>query len=170
MYEIGKHGYIEHDASLVHEDTPPGQVYAPTEVKPDLVELLIKDATDTSEAEKREERGEDQQVKEYKTLLGTRAVAQARVRREKQSPQLDKLHALIACGEIAVALGILEIKEGTSTGVPVEWVREWMGEERFPTGWQPTHVQGLIQSIKRTKAVRKAMEEVKKIEASHGGQ
>lgn len=165
LYEIGKHGRIEHDASLVHEDTPPGQVYAPIEVKPDLVDLLIRDATGAGEAEgKGFESKKRQQVKELKTLMDARGVARARLRREKQSPPLDAVHAEIARGEMALVLGMMGIKDGANAGVPVEQVREWIGEERLPTGWQPTHVLGLIKTVGLAKAIRNAMQEQRKME------
>lgn len=86
-------------------------------------------------------------------------VARSRIRREKDSPPLDPVHAEIARGEMGIILGVLETKGEEKVGIPVEWMREWIGEERLPSGWKPTHVQGLLDTMKRSKAIRAAMEE-----------
>ncbi|KAE9397949.1 Cloroperoxidase [Gymnopus androsaceus JB14] len=43
LHLIGKHNGLEHDASLVHKDTPRGEKYAPTEIKQSWVLKLIGD-------------------------------------------------------------------------------------------------------------------------------
>ncbi|KAG6868292.1 hypothetical protein C0993_005368, partial [Termitomyces sp. T159_Od127] len=155
LYDIGEHGKIEHDASLVHRDTPVGQQYAPIEVEEELVDLLADDAKTGSEGEGGE-----------RTLMDARDVARARVRREKQSPRLDAVHAEIARGEMAIVLGVFEKHEGTNVGVPVEWMREWMYHERLPKEWERdgTHVQGLLNVISRAKSIRLAMQSLEKAE------
>ena len=151
LYEIGKHGAVEHNASLVHIDTPPNEKYAPIGIEQELVQQLIDDAKTG------DEEGEGPEAGNRKILMDASAVARARIRREKCSPVLDGMHAEIARGEMAIILGVWETKAGSNVGVPVEWMREWIGHERFPSDWKPTHVQGLFDVIKHSKAIRDAM-------------
>lgn len=156
LYTIGKHGAVEHDASLVHLDTPQGQEFAPIKIQPGLVKDLIDDAKTGNEEAEGEEAGD------RRILMDASDVARARLRRQKSSPTLDGLHAEIARGEMAIILGVWETKAGSNVGVPVEWMREWMGSERLPSDWKPTHVQGLFDVVKRAKAIRSAMEQQQK--------
>jgi Peroxidase, family 2 len=156
LYDIGKHGAVEHDASLVHRDTPSGQKFAPIEVQEGLVSELIKDAKTGSEE------GEGPEAGDRRTLMDASDVARARIRREKCSPTLDGMHAEIARGEMAIILGVWETRAGSNVGVPVEWMREWIGHERFPSGWKATHVQGLFDVIRRSKAIRTSMAQQKR--------
>jgi hypothetical protein len=156
LYEIGKHGAVEHNASLVHKDTPSNEKYAPIEVQQGLVQQLIDDAKTG------DEEGEGPEAGDRRVLMDASDVARARIRREKCSPQLDGVHAEIARGEMAIILGVWETKAGSNVGVPVEWMREWIGHERLPEGWKATHVQGLFDVVKRSKAIRSAMELQKK--------
>jgi hypothetical protein len=159
LYEFGKHGAIEHDASLVHSDTPPGEKYAPIEIHQELVRQLIDDV-------KTEGKG----IKEggKSCVMDASDVARARIRREKGSPALDGLHAEVARGEMAIILGIWETKVGNKVGVPVEWVREWLGQERLPSDWKATHVQGLFDVVRRAKAIRSSMDQQRKEQSQEG--
>jgi len=156
LYEIGRHGRVEHNASLVHADTPTGELYAPVKVHKELVELLIRDVRSGADSE---------EGLEKKTLMTPPDVARARIRREKESPPLDGVHAEIARGEMAIILGVLEANVGKNVGIPVEWMREWIGEEKLPTGWKPTRCQGLLNTVKRSKAIKQAMEDQRQAEA-----
>lgn len=159
LFEIGKHGAVEHDASLVHGDTPPGSRFAPIEIHQGLVEQLLQDAKTGNEE------GEGPEAGDRRTLMDATDVGRARVRREKESPVLDGVHAEIARGEMGIILGVWETKAGDNKGVPVEWMREWIGKERLPVGWKPDHVQGLLDVVKRSKAIRLAMDNIRKAEA-----
>lgn len=103
---------------------------------------------------------------EQQLLINAVDVARARVRREKASPPLDSMHAEIARGEMAIILGVWETKSKDKVGVPAEWMRRWIGYEELPEGWRPTHKQGLLDTIKRAKSIRKAMEEMRNAEAN----
>jgi hypothetical protein len=155
LYEFGKHGAIEHDASLVHGDTPPGEKYAPIEIRQELVQQLIDDVKAEGEETKQE----------VKSVMNASDVARARIRREKDSPALDGLHAEVARGEMAIILGVWETKAGNKVGVPVEWLREWLVRERLPSDWKATHVQGLFDVVKRAKAIRTSMDQQRKEES-----
>ncbi|KAG6826183.1 hypothetical protein H0H92_000808 [Tricholoma furcatifolium] len=158
LHEVGRHGRVEHDASLVHDNTPSGQHYAPIKIENALVDALIADAMD----------GEDGKVSEGgdPILMDAAGVARARIRREKESKPLDAFHAEVARGEMAIILGVLETRlsadkekgKAEIAGIPVEWLREWIGHERLPEGWKPTHTQSLLNTMKRSTEIRKAME------------
>ncbi|KAG6915444.1 hypothetical protein DXG01_011444 [Tephrocybe rancida] len=160
LHKIGEHGRIEHDASLVHNDTSQGRKYAPIAIVGRLVDLLLSDAKTGDEA------GEGPKFGERRTLMDASDVARARIRREKESPKLDGLHAEIARGEMAIILGVWETHAGKNVGVPVEWMREWIGCERLPKEWRPTHVQGLLDTHKRAASIHAAMEAQRASEAS----
>jgi hypothetical protein len=149
LFEIGKHGAIEHDSSLVHHDTPLGQEFAPIEIDETLVEQLIQDV-EPSSAQLDSEKPE--------MLMDAKDVARARVRREAECRKPDAVHAEIARGEMAIILGVWEKKTQGKAGIPAEWMKRWIGEERMPDGWKPDHAQGLINTVGRSKSIRKAMD------------
>ncbi|KAG5637356.1 hypothetical protein H0H81_004868 [Sphagnurus paluster] len=149
LHYLSLHGFVEHDASLVHHDTPAGEKFAPTAVDQELVEALIADA-----------KAEDMSS----TVFDPRDAARARVRREKQSPALGSRLAVLAQGEMALTLGVMETQVGTKKGMPVEWIRELIGHERLPKDWKPTHVQGLFDVIHRLKVIQAEMAELRKSE------
>ncbi|KAF8638775.1 hypothetical protein AX17_001970 [Amanita inopinata Kibby_2008] len=149
LYHVGKHNAIEHNASLVHADNPDGQKYAPTEVVPGLVDALLNDAK--SSYEEGSDAGDS-------VLIDATDIARSRVRREKECSPVDGLHAEIARGEMAIVLGMWETKTKNNSGVPAEWLKQWMQEERLPEEWKPTHVQGLLDVMRRSKLIRKSME------------
>ncbi|KAL1700691.1 hypothetical protein EV121DRAFT_263887, partial [Schizophyllum commune] len=103
LEEIGKHGAVEHDASLVHEDAR-GRLLAPTRIHPHLVTALA-DETLTAYAE-------DSHESRDGIVWTSYHAARARVRREKESPPLDAVHAEIARGEIAIMLCVWEYALG----------------------------------------------------------
>ncbi|KAG6872390.1 hypothetical protein C0995_010088 [Termitomyces sp. Mi166 len=112
LHEFGRYGRIEHDASLVDKDAPKGQEYAPIEIEPELVDLLLVDAKTGKEG------GEGPEFDEKCTLMNATDVARARVRREKECPKLDGLHAEIARGEMGIILGVWETRAGKNVGYP----------------------------------------------------
>ncbi|KAH0578152.1 Aromatic peroxygenase [Termitomyces sp. J132] len=152
LHEVGEHGRIEHDASLVHQDTPKGHKYAPIAVDHVLVDSLLADAQTSNK------------YGDKSILMDATCVARARIRREKQCPKLDVVHAEIARGEMGIFLGVFETQVGKDVGVPVEWTHEWIGYERLPKEWRPTHVQGLFDVVCRSKAIRTAMARLREAE------
>jgi len=157
LFDIGKHGAIEHDASLVHRDTPEGEKFAPIEIDPKLVEALLADVKPTSrECEK----------EGVRWLMNYEDVARSRVRREGESRHIDGVHAEIARGEMAIILGVWETKTETKAGIPMEYFKPWISEERLPDGWKPDHVQGFFDVVKRSKSIKKAAEKLREGEAT----
>lgn len=157
LFEIGKHNRIEHDASLVHEDTPPGEKYAPTKIHSKWVHALVGDLIPATPLEL----SRDDQI-----LIDATDVARMRVRREKLSAPLDGVHAEIARGEMGIILGVWE-KSWTSShlskakGIPLPWLLDWLEKETLPEGWTPDHKTGLLETVGRSKRIREAMAQMK---------
>lgn len=160
LFEIGKHGAIEHNASLVHHDTPKGQIYAPIKIHPPLVDALVSDVKPSpAEIEKSSNPS-------AKFLMNYEDVARARVRREAECGPIDALHQEVARGEMAIILGVWEVKTKDKVGIPVDYLKRWIGEERLPDGWKPDHTQGLFNVVKRSSEIRSAMARIRKEQSS----
>jgi len=156
LYELGKHNAIEHNASLVHHDIPEGQTFAPIQIDHSLVDALVSDVKPSpAEIEKSPN-------PTAKFLMNYEDVARARVRREAECNSVDGLHAEIARGEMAIILGVWEVKTKEKIGIPMDYFKRWIGEERLPDGWKPDHTQGLLDVIKRSSQIRNAMNEMRK--------
>ncbi|TFK17999.1 hypothetical protein FA15DRAFT_604107 [Coprinopsis marcescibilis] len=161
LFEIGRHGVVEHDASLVHHDTPEGQEFAPIEIDRDLLEVFERDAQTEVEIEV--------EVAGIKTLqkqilLSTFDVARARVRREKECRPVGHIAAEIARGEMAIILAVWEQKVGDKAGAPIEWIKTWLGEERLPEGWRADRQVGLFDTRNRAKAIMNFSADIRKAE------
>lgn len=124
-----------------------------------LVEELINDANADPGTTKAE--GPEPQL----SLMNSFDVARSRIRREKSSKPLDPVHAEIARGEMAIILGVWEQQSKYKVGVPTDWMRLWIGQERLPDGWKPDHTQGLLDVVKRSKEMRNAMQKMREEEA-----
>jgi hypothetical protein len=142
LSDLARHNRIEHDASLVHGDTKPRDEYAPISADSALVKQFLEQAKDGH-------------------VMTVEDVARARVWRESQCPVLNKLHAEIARGEMAIAFGVFGQEDSGRHGIPVDLLRVWLGEERLPDGWKPSHTQGLLETIRTS---RQIYSEMKKIE------
>ncbi|KAI0265962.1 Chloroperoxidase [Gloeopeniophorella convolvens] len=152
LSDLARHGRIEHDQSLAHDDTLPGEKYAPC--RPDFHRLrALLDSSHNG-------RG-----------LTLRDVARARVLRAQGVPQLDKMHAEIARGEMALVLGIF----GTPVGkideeypeeqqVALDMLLPWWEQERFPQGWVPTKRQGLLSTMRMSAVMRREMRRLESAE------
>jgi hypothetical protein len=127
--DLARHNRIEHDASLVHDDTKARDEYAPTAPDSTLVNQFLAQAKDGH-------------------FMTIEDVAKARVWRESQCPVLNHLHAEIARGEMAIALGLFSQLDSDKQGIPVDMLRVWLSEERLPSDWKPTHTQGLLETIR----------------------
>jgi Peroxidase, family 2 len=139
--DLARHNRIEHDASLVHDDTAKRDEYAPISPDSTLLKQFLDNAKDGH-------------------LMTVEDIARARVSREFQSRVLDSVHAEIARGEMAVALGVFHQTNSGKQGIPVDVLRVWMSEERLPDGWKPTHTQGLLQTIRTAQQIRGQMREI----------
>lgn len=144
LADLARHNLIEHDASLFHVDAHDEDEYAPSAVN----ESLIKTAID-----------EGGRYKPGHMTLED--VANIRVKREAESRPLDGVHAEIARGEMAVAIGILGGENAVTEGIDMDVLRLWIRQERLPDGWKPNHTQGLYQTYKMTTVIRERMKAMK---------
>ena len=119
LHDLATHGLIEHDASLVHDNTLPDYIYAPIKCDTALLHQLL--------------------VSDHLTL---QKVASRRTEMEKATP-LSHISQTIARGEWALVLGIF----GKKHGVPADTMRVWLNENRFPEGWKPSHEHCLWMTV-----------------------
>lgn len=152
LEQIGKHNCIEHNASLVHDDCPSTEEYAPIRVVPALLDALVGGRR-SDEKKPGAVTGDD--------LLEIEDVAKFRVRREKECGPVDGVHAEIARGEMAIALGMWEYKVGSHAGIRKDWMRDWLEHGRLPNGWRPTRSQGLLDTVRRSAKMRDMMAQMK---------
>ncbi|KAG9310902.1 hypothetical protein JVU11DRAFT_8761 [Chiua virens] len=138
---LALHNRIEHDASLVHRDTPAGRPEAPISVDPELLASLLSHANE-------------------KHGLSLDAFAQLRVDRESRlSSPLGTLHSDIGTGEAALSWLLLKEEGGQ---VPVSALEQWYGEERMPDGWTPpAQGIGLLDARQTASHVASKMEEIR---------
>jgi hypothetical protein len=131
----------------VHDDTKPGDEYAPIPPNPELIRQFMEEVKDGR-------------------FVTVEDVARARVWRESQCPALNKVQAEIARGEMAIALGLFSQPASDSAdthkpGIPVDLLRAWFSEERLPDGWKPSHTQGLLETMETSTELRNAMQKIK---------
>lgn len=144
LFDLSRHGLIEHNASLVHKDDVDGAEYAPTRVNKKLLDRVC---------------AESGKVIPHRMTLED--AARIRLLRENESGPLDIAHAEVARGEITIAIGVLGGKDAVKNGVDIKVLHDWMQYERLPTDWKPDHTHGLYQSYKMAKYVRQRMREMK---------
>jgi Peroxidase, family 2 len=140
LHDYAEHNRVEHDASLVHEDAPlgPKPTFAPTEPDTLLLNLFFKDSADGR-------------------VLTIADIARARVRREAiyKPGTVSFTYKALALGEISMAVAAF----GAGEAIPLDHLRTWLEEERFPVGWvKPKKRVSLYQMIVLGLKIRKAME------------
>lgn len=117
LEDLAKHDALEHDGSLAHTDVPPDFRYAPC--PPDHAKL--KQLVDASS---------DGQSLTFDELVGRRAAMDAELVRPFRF-----FHALVSKLETALLYNTLG--HGQKDGkVSVEFIRQWVEEERIPEGWK----------------------------------
>ncbi|EMD36382.1 heme-thiolate peroxidase, partial [Gelatoporia subvermispora B] len=93
LADLARHNRIEHNASLAHDDAGPRDEYAPTTPSEHHLRELLAESHDGR-------------------IMTTEDVARARLHREAAYPEaLDALHAVIARGEMAIALNLFNNPE-----------------------------------------------------------
>jgi hypothetical protein len=139
LNDLALHNGVEHNASLAHDDADLSirPSYAPTKVDVPLLEQFMMDSADGK-------------------VMTAVDIARARVRREAgyEPGAIDAVHQEIARGEFALVLAIF----GMGKAVPVEHLRVWIQEERFPEGWvKPEKRVGFWQAVQLSGDIRNAM-------------
>ncbi|KAJ7821055.1 Chloroperoxidase [Mycena leptocephala] len=160
LFDIGLHNVIEHDASVVHLNCPPGEKYAPIAIQQDLVNDFVEHIMQAASA------AAGRELAEAEVVVTTHNMAGTRIRREMLSKPLDIMHADIARGELAAILDIWNRTVDGKQGVPLPWMRTWLSLERLPEGWRPDHTQTLCGLLKRINAMRAEMKKIRDEEAA----
>lgn len=140
LADLARHNLIEHDASLFHVDAHNEDEYAACPANKSLIKVAL-------------ERGGRYQP----GRMTLEDVANIRVKREAECRPLDGVHAEIARGEMAVALGILGGENAATDGLDMDILRLWVQQERLPDGWKPSHTHGLFKTYKMTAVIRERM-------------
>jgi hypothetical protein len=157
LHLIGLHNGVEHDASLVHLNTPDGEKYGPVEVQEDWVPKLVGDilppvpqslpSSPTSLTSSWSSSSESSSILLRKlitdpayqsVLVNEDDVGRMRARRQREirPKKLDGVHKEIARGEMAIILGVWKQVHGEGeekkAGIPLPWLLQWLSEERLP--------------------------------------
>lgn len=146
LHDVDRHNYIEHDASIVHDDDLNGSELAPIRVDPGLLHKFFKKAYTPPE----ERSSEDSDV------ITIEDIAHARVAREADgNAPPDAVHAEIARGEFAMVLNIFG--KGSAKTLDAKDLEAWLTENRFPAHWTPTHQETLKDTLSENKKIRELM-------------
>ncbi|KAJ3746831.1 Chloroperoxidase [Lentinula detonsa] len=194
LHLVGLHNRVEHDASLVHLNTPLGHKYGPVEIQEEWVPMLVNDIQPPTLFNSPEF---------LTTFVDEADVGRMRARRQHDilPKKLDPVHAEVARGEMAIILGVWNSEyqrkhEGKQVkgesrekqGIPLQWLLQWLAEERLPdipisseskmevdgdsdiapkktTMWRPNHKQTLRDVVNRSKRIRKVTEAIESGEA-----
>lgn len=155
LFDIGVHNGVEHDASVVHLDCPSNTKDAPIAIQPELVDdfatHVVQDASASA----------GRALSEAEVVVTANDIVRTRIRREKLSKPLDAMHAEIARGEMAIILGVWNQTVDGREGVPLPWMRNWLGTERLPEGWAPDHQETMRSVVKRASAMRAEMKKIR---------
>lgn len=144
LFDLARHNMIEHDASLFHMDAHNEDEYAPTVSNEQLTKVSL------------EEGG-----RYLPGRMTLEDVANIRVKREAESRPLDGVHAEIARGEMAIAIGVLGGVNALNEGLDMDVLRLWVQEERLPEDWKPNHTQGLYKTYRMATVIRERMKAMK---------
>ncbi|KAF9224663.1 Cloroperoxidase [Gyrodon lividus] len=144
LFDFARHNLVEHDASLFHLDASNDEEYAPIPVNDTLVKASLEEG--------------GRYIPGRMTLED---VANIRVKREAGCKTLDGVHAEIARGEMAIAIGVLGGKDAAKNGLDLTVLRDWVTDGRLPDNWKPDHTQGLYQTYKMTTVIRDNMAAMK---------
>jgi len=162
LHDLAKHGRIEHDASLGHDDALPGARFAPSQPDLHLVNELALAGSDSRPtgpdfpaSETKETTNLNSKGTSVIPVYGGRNmtgavqgltlndIALARFNRNSTLPPgrtLSTFHKLIASGECALLLSVLSTLDDVGVEnkqIPRRWIKEWFGAERLPLEWVP---------------------------------
>jgi len=129
------------------------------------VDALFEDIRPTQkEVDARKKTGEEAAFQ-----LGLEDIARARVRREREAGPLGMFRARIARGEMGLTFGIFAMTLGDKMGIPADFLRTWIQDERLPDGWKPTHKTGYSDMSTRGDQIKRFMEKMRAEEPAQAG-
>jgi Peroxidase, family 2 len=138
---LAVHNRIEHDGSLVHDDTPEGSTLAPIAVDQERLQSLLGYST-------------DHQGLSLNDFARVRSDIETALKIQKKP--LTSHQTFVAHGEVALTSLVF----GDAAGdVSLERIKQWFGEERLPHGWtKPKDTVGYIQVRMRASDVSKKIQ------------
>ncbi|KZP10057.1 hypothetical protein FIBSPDRAFT_838864 [Athelia psychrophila] len=136
LSDIAWHDRIDYDVSLVHTNTSLEEEYTPDGINRDLLEAVMNHG------------------KGARTELRKDGAQEVLIKLKTLSPALDRMHAEIARGEMAIVLRVLAAPDA---GIPLPWLRTWIHDETFPAGWAPNRTVGLVDAVRESGRIRVAM-------------
>ncbi|KAI0959155.1 hypothetical protein AcW1_004071 [Taiwanofungus camphoratus] len=180
LADLARHNCIEHNASLAHPDVEHRDEYAPTEICPDLLGDFLRHARDGSlmtpedvaRARVRRESTYDTPMDPLHAEIARGEMAIVLNLFNNPAPQLE-VPADSAASKSSRSLWskLKRLVLSTITananspplpGVPVDFLRTWMHEERLPDGWTPYHRLSLAKTVKMASRLRSAMKTLEK--------
>ncbi|THU78531.1 hypothetical protein K435DRAFT_53071 [Dendrothele bispora CBS 962.96] len=156
---VGLLGGVKSDASLVHHSGKPYPLLETDligDVQPTVMgyhsSLSIQSRLNRSALWKA-----FAMKKHRDTLVSAADVGRMRKQREHGilPRTLNGVHAEIACGLMAIVLGMRDHASNGKTGIPLPWALTFLAEKLSENGTgRPTHKQGSLDAMKRSKEIR----------------
>jgi len=151
LHGASRHNFIEHNASMIHDDADPGEEFAPSAVDSQLLnEFLGMAHPSASRYSESKPNGGD--------VITVHDIAARRVEREAVSLPVDALHAELARGEFAMVVRIFG--KGKDNELDRAEMKVFLKENRIPDGWSPSHTMHLWEAIATSASLRHAMREI----------
>ena len=117
--------------------SPKGQTFAPIEIDHSLVDALVSDAKPSFKLAEIEKSPDPS----AKFLMNYEDVARARIRRQGGWMQSGWCLACLNCTR---NVSYIRVKTKEKVGIPMDYLKWWIGEERLPDGWKLGHTLGLL--------------------------
>lgn len=172
LEDLARHNRVEHDASIYHKDASARDEYAPITVSTEMLEQMFDDSEngiwmtpeDVARARVRREATYPKGLDTIHAEVARGEMAIVLNLFNNPDPQLLTTHSIEVPPVQRSFVSrffrrILGKKEEPVPlpGVPISFLKTWMGQERLPDGWRPYHSVTLWQTIKMVSRMKKAM-------------
>lgn len=152
LHGTARHNFIEHNASMVHDDARHGEEYAPCSVDLKLLNEFLATAHPSEHLPSEPNGARD-------NVITGQEIAAHRVKREAESLPVDALHAELGRAEFAIVMEIFG--KGMDRELDRAELEVFLKENRMPDGWVPSHTTHLWEAVARSATIRQAMNEVR---------
>ncbi|KAI0750669.1 Cloroperoxidase [Daedaleopsis nitida] len=174
LHELARHNVIEHDGSLVHADTAPGERFAPTAVDPVLLRHLLATSGGDSDVLTRRDLCRAQLTRHAasRPLNATQAfvskgeldlihevfgVRVSALDAATSTPASEAAGTEVQAGSPAAAVAAAAVPTTTDSEelvVPKAYLEEWLGHERLPREWAgPVREVGLLGLVAHVREI-----------------
>jgi len=130
LHDITKHNLLQHDASLVHSDTPDGEDFAPITINQNLIDELLNDV-----------KYEEEDSSGTESVIDLYDAVHACLCRENARRPINITEQEGAQEEIALIIAILETTSKGKVGAPIKWIRSFIDHKRLLDNWCPTYME-----------------------------